>query len=83
MTGLTLRNLGPKGIAKKAAKHTGKLMYEDWTDAKRLKGENGTKAVNAAAAKPAITHIPTQDDAMAPPTTSTDLYPKFWKYFQT
>ena len=79
MTGLTLKNLGTKGIAKTTAKHTGKVMFEEWHDAKRLKGESGSKSVGGAVAKPAVTFIPTQDEAMAPrPTsTTTDLYPKF------
>ena len=43
MTGLTLGNLGVKGVARTTAKHTGKLMYEDWANAKTMRAQGGSK----------------------------------------
>ncbi|OQV21154.1 putative Spartin [Hypsibius exemplaris] len=75
MTGMTLRNLGPKGIAKKAAKHTGQIMFEDWRDSKKLKGQ---ATVGATAQNPSVTFIPTRDEELPPSDgAGTSLYPKF------
>ncbi|GAV05909.1 hypothetical protein RvY_15965 [Ramazzottius varieornatus] len=77
MTGLTLGNLGVKGVAKTTAKHTGKMMFEDWHTAKQMRSQGGSKRSSVD-----IQHAP-ERSGVYPPThqasdmpSSSAVYPK-------
>lgn len=77
MTGLTLRNLGVKGLAKKAATNTGKIMFQDWHEAKRLRTDSGeSSSTTLTTLEHDLDHSSAGTKSGSTLTPITSVYPK-------